>query len=220
MKQLLALLILLIGLPVAGSAQSISIGTRQGVGLNQLFATGNGFARDFAINQEFNPGYMGGIVVRHMSNQTVGFQGGLLYAGKGWTQLLDNGQSFSTNLNYVEVEGLTHLQFGKGNFKFFLQGGIFGGYALSASDNLSDIEDHELIRYQYDIDVDNRLNFGLKGGGGFSLDSQIGLFQVNFLFGQALGSLIDTSTTTRALFTQVQTVEVGVTYLIPIISER
>lgn len=196
-------------------SQGTSIGTRQGVGLSQLFATGNGFSRDFFINQEFNTGYVGGIIIQQMANRTVGFQGGALYANKGWSQILgENGQVYTNDLNYLELEGLTHLQFGKGNFKFFIQGGIFGGYVLSSSDNFEEIADPATIRYRYDPDSDNKLNFGLKGGGGFSLDTNAGTFQANVLFGQALGNLIDTSDTTRALFTQVQTIEVGITYLL------
>ncbi|MGB5976269.1 MAG: hypothetical protein WBG62_02580, partial [Cyclobacteriaceae bacterium] len=80
MRCLPVVLLCFLLVPALVSAQSTSVGTRQGVGLSQLYATGNGFARDFAINQEFNTGYVGGVIVQQMANRTVGFQGGLLYA--------------------------------------------------------------------------------------------------------------------------------------------
>lgn len=141
------------------------------------------------INDEAKLGFTGGAVVQFFAQPHAGLQAELNFVQKGWTELLDTINTFSTTLNYIELPVMTHLSLGKGKTGWFLNVGPSIGLLLSYSESDFDPELEDLISYR--MTEGNRKNFsvGIQGGAGINRLTPIGHLQFDFTYSLSFSNI-------------------------------
>jgi hypothetical protein len=136
-----------------------------------------------------------GITYRYMQNDKIGIQIDLNYSTKGWGQnTLDFTNTFITRINYLELPFYLHWQiFGTNKFKFFLDAGVYVAWAISANQTIE--TDLDLIQNQiiYSVDNDNRGDFGINAGAGFSYDFSLFILQLEGNFKSGFANILPVS---------------------------
>jgi len=136
-----------------------------------------------------------GISYRYMQSDKIGIQFDLNYSTKGWGQnTLDFTNRAITEINYLELPFYLHWQvLGTERFKFFVDVGIYLGWALSASTTIENDQDLEEIQIYYSVENDNRGDFGIYAGGGFSYDFSIFILQLDASFKTGFSNILPVS---------------------------
>jgi len=173
----------------AASAQ-VYLGPKVGVTMSTLFLQEN-------RNDVFNPkivdqtklGFTGGAVVQFYAKPHVGIQAEVNFIQKGWTELLDTVNTFSTTLNYLELPIMTHMYVGKKKTRWFVKVGPSIGLLLGYKESDFDSELEDQITYR--MTDENRKNFmvGIQGGGGINRLTPVGRFQVDFTYGLSFSNI-------------------------------
>jgi hypothetical protein len=122
-----------------------------------------------SIKESFLTGYNGGITARVISQNHLGVILELNYSQMGWDEIL-TGNTFSKRLNYLELPLLTHVYFGKKQFRYFINVGPKIAYLLSekSSTNLQTLNDTDQAQF-----VDYRFDYGLCAGGGVEWNTSV-----------------------------------------------
>lgn len=133
-----------------------------------------------------------GITYRYMQNDKIGIQFDLSYSTKGWGQnTLDFTNTFITRINYIELPFYFHWQvFGTENFKFFLDAGVYVGWALSASQTIANDQDLNENQINYSIETDNRGDFGLHAAAGISYNFSKFILQLEGGFNSGFANIL------------------------------
>jgi hypothetical protein len=170
-------------------AQS-SIGIKGGVNIPSVFFD------DFLINSRIRSEYFisnhFGITFRHMQNNIVGIQADLLYTVKGWQEALNNEatNSVRTEITYLELPIYSHISIGKGNFKAFIDLGVYVTYALDSKKSFKNTIDIENETFTYSVEENNRGDFGLHVGAGLSYTFPFGTIQAEGNFKTAFANIL------------------------------
>ena len=170
LRPLFALSLCLMLLPLAG--QSDSSGYRR---LQLGVVGGQSYSEvDFTPNRDVHtrPGRTFGVALRYFDKQLVGFQAELAYEDAGWLEDLDGGGEYERRTDYAELQILTQFSFGRGYFQPLLQAGPFVSVPLGETIVLPpeyDPEDYPDNAY-YEVELDKRVNYGLRAGLGFNLE--------------------------------------------------
>lgn len=189
-----------------------SIGIKQGATFSQVLFSDLDLTFNTKFQQELQVGNFTGIAFKYFNQKHVGLQVELNFTQKGWTQVLASGEKFKSTLNYLQVPIMTHISIGNGKLKPFLIGGLFFSYLNAANENTVLESETDKVLFHYTTGDDHRLEFGLGGGGGLSLETKIGTFQGSVKFMQSLANIIDEKATTDPTFSKNQSVEVAVGY--------
>lgn len=136
-----------------------------------------------------------GISYRYMQSDKIGVQFDLNYSTKGWGQnTLDFTNVAINEINYLELPFYFHWQiFGTEKFKFFLDAGAYVGWSLSASTTIANNQDLEEIQIFYSVDNDNRGDFGIYAGAGFSYDFSLFILQLDASFKSGFANILPTN---------------------------
>jgi hypothetical protein len=117
-------------------------------------------------------------------------------------------------MSYIEIPFLTHIYFGKGRVKYFVNAGPQIGYLLSEStdSNLNGAEPGN-VNAQHTMAADKKLEWGLEGGPGIELRTGIGHFLLEGRYYYALSDFYNTRR--KDIFSQAasQVISVKLTYL-------
>ena len=193
----LAILSLLFSVSTAALAQDKrwSVGVKGGSSLS--FVTGT---EEAILNENprigLLPRYTGGLAVQYLTEDNFGLQVELNYAQKGWEQTYSSpdgripNKFYRANLEYAEVPVLAHGYFGKKNTRIFLNAGMYFAYLLSADAQQANVTDEE-ITYLYEERYQNKLDFGVRGGGGFEVVTKIGMFQAEGSYNWGVNSILN-----------------------------
>jgi hypothetical protein len=208
MIKLLLFLLLLYSLPQAVLAQEeanpqvpvfvpqITVGVRGGTSLSQY-----NFAPDRP--QELTIGYTGGFMFKHLAHPNVGVQLELNLVQRGWTERLDQTQTFSRAMNYLELPFMTHVMLGKRNTRAFANLGPSLAFLLSNRDSIASVRTGEDVGY-YQKEIESPLQFGLSVGLGVIQKTPVGAFQLEIRATQSLTSIFtNTQAVTSATNTNV-----------------
>ena len=168
----------------------VYLGGKAGVSLSSLFVQEN--RNDIfnpAINDEIKLGFVGGVMVQFFAQPHTGIQAELNLVQKGWTELLDTVNTFSTTLNYLELPVMTHLYVGKGKTRWHFLVGPSIGYLLSYSESDFDPELEDRITYR--MTEENRKNFtvGIQGGTGLNRRFKFGHLQFDFIYSLSFSNI-------------------------------
>jgi len=144
---------------------------------------------DPGISDEVKLGFTGGVVVQYFAQPHAGIQAELNFVQKGWTELLDTTNTFSTTLNYLELPVMTHLYIGKGKTRWFVNVGPSIALLLGYSESDFDPELEDDISYR--LTEENRKNFsvGIQAGGGINRRTSIGHLQVDFVYSLSFSNI-------------------------------
>jgi hypothetical protein len=158
----------------------------------------------------------GGVTVRYISENHFGLVGELNCSMRGWKERTDTSyvNRYARSLVYVELPVMTQLYFNIGKrVRLLFNAGMQVGYFLT--EKTLEREEHDTKPYSYyDLPVQRRFDYGLKGGAGLEFRTGVGSFIVdgNYFFG-----LSDIFNNTRADDFQAshnQVIGVRLTYLI------
>ncbi|WKK78430.2 porin family protein [Marivirga salinae] len=149
------------------------------------------FPTAYFVSQTF------GISYRYMQNDKIGIQLDLNYSTKGWGQnTLDSTNTFYTNtviteINYLEMPFYLHWEvFGKEKFKFFVDAGVYVAWALNSSTTIENDQDLDQVQIYYSPDRDNRGDFGINAGVGFSYDFSLFILQLDGSFKSGFANIL------------------------------
>jgi hypothetical protein len=193
-KTFLLLLIAIIGVCLPSGAQvgdlrnNLAVGFNGGVNFNNITTIPR-------IKQSTMKDFNGGITIRYISEKYMalicGIQAEVNYTKRGWKELIEDesGDTYSRNMNYVEVPILTHWGFGKEKrVMVFLNLGPQVAYLLNEKENMSDPwhPGYRPVNEQYGKTVDKKFDYGITGGGGLEVRTKIGNFLIEGRYYYAL----------------------------------
>lgn len=149
--------------------------------------------------------YHGGVAIRYISENHLGFIAELNYSQMGWEQKFQQEQpqyanaQYRRKLNYVELPFLTHIYFGR-KVRFFVNLGPKIGYIISESEEMDQsLEDYlssgnipsNVATYQYYREVEHKIDYGIMGGMGLEFRTGIGNFSLEGRYYYGLGDLFN-----------------------------
>jgi len=202
-------------------SQEHSIGVKGGI--NLPFVNFTDFIIDANYNQHvFTTGY-GAVTYRYMSSPLIGIQADLGISQKGWGQSFigEDEEVINTILNtidYLELPVYFRVNFfGEKKFNISINAGIYLSYALRTQRlalNFNEIEQSVAI---YDIEEDNRGDFGLTISGTVSYKFPFGEVQLEggYRTGFANILLVSHITKENPLVSTNQVPFITLNYLIP-----
>ena len=183
-----------------------TIGIRQGINVSRVNFNP-------AISQNITTGYLGGLVFKHISQESLGIQIELNFSQQGWNETMDSTFSYFRRLNSINLPLMTHIVLGTAKTNFFINLGPSLTYLISEKENLKlDITKDEQIYYRKKID--NRLEYGLCVGLGLVKPTSIGSFQIECRLNQSLTDIFKQASEPSILSSKMQTVELSISYLI------
>ena len=182
------------------------IGIRQGINVSRVNFNPT-------ISQNITTGYLGGLVFKHISQESLGIQIEINFSQQGWNETMDSTFSYFRRLNSINLPLMTHIVLGTAKTNFFINLGPSLTYLISEKENLKlDITKDEQIYYRKKID--NRLEYGLCVGLGLVKTTPIGSFQIEGRLNQSLTDIFKQATEPSILSSKMQTVELSISYLI------
>lgn len=143
--------------------------------------------------------YFGGISVKYVSENHLGFIAELNYSQEGWEQFFQDQPQYehSHKLNYLELPFLTHIYFGN-KVRFIINLGPKVAFLLSDSEKMNDaLVDYlgsgdypaNTVTYQYYHMADKKIDYGLMGGLGLEFRTGIGSFSLEGRYYFGLGDI-------------------------------
>ena len=194
LRYLFVLPLFLVLLPLSGQADSVDYRRLQlGVVAGQYYSE-----IDFTPNRDVHTrtGRTFGVALRYFDKQAVGFQAELAYEDAGWLEDLAEGGVYERRTDYAELQILTQFSFGRGIFQPLLQAGPYLSVPLGETIGLPpeyDPEDYPENAY-YEVELDKRLNYGLRAGLGFNLEFGAVTLQAEGRYLQGFSNLIKPGT--------------------------
>ena len=165
-------------------------------------------------------GITGGVTLRWNTEPHLGLQAELNFSQQGWQEAFEEKPEYkySRTINYLEVPFLTHIYFGKNNFRFFVNLGPKIGFALSEStDSNLNGENPNPNRpdEQHTLGIERKFDWGLCGGPGIELRTGIGFFLLEGRYYYALGDIFNSRKGNPFPKSAGQVISAKITYLIP-----
>jgi len=155
------------------------LGFKAGLTLSRLsFQETRNDIFDPDIDQENKAGFTAGAMLKYFYQPHAGIQIELNFTQKGWTELIDENNSFSTTLNYVEMPFLSHFYLGKKKTQWILTVGPNVGYLLSTKEGSIPPGTEGQIMYRITSDNQKRFSLGVQGGFGVSRTTSFGQLQL------------------------------------------
>ncbi|MDR1372159.1 MAG: PorT family protein [Dysgonamonadaceae bacterium] len=170
--------------------------------------------------------YTGGLVVRYISENHFGIAGELNYSMRGWKERTDTAyiNRYARSLAYIELPVMTQVYFNLGKrIRFLINAGPQISYFLS--EKVLEMEDSELslgkveesqsrTALYYNLPVQRRFDYGIRGGAGFEFRTGSGSFILdgNYFFG--LSDIFNNTRSDTFQASHNQVIGVRLTYLI------
>ncbi|MBF0577626.1 porin family protein [Dysgonomonas sp. GY617] len=139
-------------------------------------------APGFELNTKMLQQYKGGVSVRYITENRLGFIAELNYSQQGYEQKFEGetNSKYIHELAYLQIPFLTHIYFGR-------KGRVFVNLGPQISFLLADRKIKHLLNTdynddkvsaQYDLEVQNKFDYGLVAGMGFELRTGAGNFTI------------------------------------------
>jgi hypothetical protein len=205
----------LFGNPVYSQLKSFSPEWAYGVNGGVAFSRVS-FNSALSMPQELLQQLSGGITVRYISESHFGLQGELNYSLRGWKERTDtvHVNAYARSIAYLELPFLTHIYFNLGkHVRLIFNLGPQIGYYISEKELERTVNDPNQDISYYDLSVQNRFDYGLKGTMGLEIRTAVGSF---ILDGRYYYGLSDVFNNTKGDLFQAshnQVMGVNLTYL-------
>lgn len=155
------------------------------------------------IQQNGYSGITGGFTARYISEKyfsmICGAQLEMNYAQVGWDEKIDDnsGDSYSRQMNYVQIPFLAHLAFGKEprGIQVFFNLGPQIGFLLSEKEKMSANfnMNNRTVTEQYGKMADKKFDYGITGGMGLELKTGAGNFLIEGRYYYGLSDFYNTT---------------------------
>lgn len=179
--------------------RDLAIGINGGVNLNSV-----GFTP--TIKQGMPMGITGGVTMRYTCEKyfstIAAIQIELNYSQQGWEEEIEDGSNntYSREVNYIQIPFMAHLGWGKEQrgLQFFLNAGpqfsfcisdkeTYGGEPWDTSNRPNNVTE------QYGKEIENKFDYGIAGGLGIDLATNIGHFILEGRYYYGFGNLFSDS---------------------------
>jgi len=161
------------------------------------------------VTNDVRYAYTGGLVFRHISEPRLGIQMELNLSQRGWVGALDSVTTYQRNLTYIEFPVMTNISLGKKNWQILINVGpkisFLVGEALE-----SDLTDTEIAIYPELMNTDNTFEAGVCVGLGVSRKTNIGTFQLEGRYNQAITNLFERTNIRTEGFSQSLNINIGI----------
>jgi hypothetical protein len=164
------LFVILILLCYQGVNAQLQVGLQGGSTLSKVSFR---YLEDYRLQAiNYTQGFAGGIVIKYDNTGHAGLQLEFNLTQKGWSEAQGNSNNDTTKykrtIQYLEMPFLSSFNIGGGKLRAIINIGPYGAYALSSKETLTYIDSglKESGDYEFDEDLDNRIDFGLIAGAG------------------------------------------------------
>ena len=151
------------------------------------------------------------------------------YANLGWKEMIEDGSgnTYKRNHSYIQIPMLMQMGWGyeQKGCKFLFEAGPQIGINFAKSEDYGggawDISNRpNNVVQQYGMDVDNKFDYGITGGLGVELSTDIGHFMLEARYYYGLADVFSNSK--KAVFARSanQTISARVTYLFDIVKTK
>ncbi|MCK4661686.1 MAG: PorT family protein [Bacteroidales bacterium] len=129
-----------------------------------------------------------GLVFKHINKPIVGIQLELNYIQKGWKEIIDTLHFYKRSVNYIEFPVLTHFHIGKNKLGFFINIGPDFAYHIKSKGDEYTKSQYSREYFYKDI---KKFEYSLVFDLGFKLKTNVGCFQLEGRYIQALTNFLD-----------------------------
>lgn len=160
--------------------------------------------------------YSGGVTVRYISENHFGIQGELNYSMRGWEDLTDDIflNKYHRSLTYLELPLMTHLYFHMGKrMRVVFNVGPQIAYNLSEKWEMELYNGSEAREY-YELPIQRKFDYGVKGGIGFELRTGVGSFVLEGRYYFGLSDIFNNKKKDYFAASSHQVLGINLTYLI------
>ncbi len=154
------------------SSKQSYFGLKGGLNLSKIEGFNDTFNATGIAKEVYAQGYMGGLVLNLGLSKSVSLQPEIIYnqLGTRFENETTNEVGLEIQEDIITIPVLLKIAFGSENIKFFINGGPYGGYKLSAKQKLLNAP-FKKIEYKNEYDPitgakTNRLEYGAMGGAG------------------------------------------------------
>ena len=194
-----------------------SLGVNAGASFSKMRFVNN--RANTRVPQELLNQFSGGVVVRYISEKHFGIIGELNISQRGWKDEKDDEFYFNTysrSLTYIELPLLTHIYFDLGKrVRFVFNVGPQVGYNIGDKVLERIIPPGSEAKEYYDMKIDRKFEYGIKGCLGLELRTGIGSFILDGRYYYGLSDVFDNSRDDYFQASSNQILGVNLSYLIP-----
>ncbi len=159
------------------------------------------------IKQQFHPGITGGATLRYNSEKyfwmICAAQLECNFSQRGWKEFIDDGSGneYSRMVNYIEMPFMAHIGFGREmrGVQGFLNVGPQVGLYLNDSETYGGLTPWDVsarpneVTEQYGKAIENKIDYGIIGGLGFELRTELGAFGIEGRYYFGLSDIFNNS---------------------------
>lgn len=162
--------------------------------------------------------YHGGIALRYIAEKNVGIQAELSYSQRGWTESSSSSESFSKQIDYIELPLLTHIYIGREKTRFFIQLGPKIRYAIQEKNTNTYTNSTE---HQHITPIENSFDYSLLGGIGLEIRTKkIGYFQLETRYDFGIGDVYSNRKADHFSRSSNQGIIASINYFFPIFKNK
>jgi len=189
-----------------------SVGAKYGNSLSFVYSTDVFTPRE--VNDGLLRGQAFGLVMQYITQPHFGLQWEVNYVEKGWIETFGNeADIFTTRLSYIDIPILGHAYIGKKTVRYFLNAGPYLGFLISSEEERGGVFDDDEITFRYVEGRDNTLDFGIRGGLGIEIVTNIGMFHIEGAYNFGIASILEKDITPIPTRVQNQTTVITLGYL-------
>jgi hypothetical protein len=195
-----------------------AIGASGGIGFSRVSFVSR-------VSEKMFVGLNGGMTARWITEKNLGLQLEINLKQQGWSedfsQIEDvpvNNPVYNRRMTYLDIPLFTHIYFGNKNMRFFVNMGPQIGIFLreSTKENLNGYFIPNKPDAQHTLPVSKKVEWGLGGGPGLELRTDVGLFLLEGRYYYGLSDFYSTRHGDAFSKASIQLISVKITYLIPI----
>lgn len=128
-----------------------------------------------------------GIIFRHVSEKSIGFQMEVNYAGKGWKEDTDTTGTYTRKLTTLDVPVNAVFIAGSRLFQVAFNLGPYGSYLLNEKEIIQ--KDADEMESYYGVKLESKWEFGFNVGAAIEFHTGIGVFALRGGYSHALTNL-------------------------------
>ena len=170
-----------------------------------------------SIPQEQLSQISGGATIRYISENHFGIQAELNYSLRGWkekTDTLIHRNEYSRSLSYLELPVMTHIYFNLGKkARLVLNAGPQLGYCIGEKILEKEVVVSGTAYDYYDQKIQRPLDYGLVGGMGFELRTNVGSFILDGRYYFGLSDIFNNTKADRFQSSSNQIIGIKLSYL-------
>ena len=190
-------------LPVAAQFPELAIGARAGVQMSMgMFNP--------TQTQTLPVSMIAGAQFRMVSEKYFGFVADLNYSQRGFGSYDDNHKLMHRRMDYVELNFLSHITFGRKLFRYFIDLGPSISYLVAENQTPG------AAGLIHTTPIKNRFDYAIAFCTGFEFNTRYGIYTIDARYSFGLGNVFDSKVSDQFKTSSNQNIQVAIAYLFPL----